>query len=106
MVIIGTVVKHWSRKRATRFLRSEYYAIVMRTAEWLGIQSLLSNLELKAEVRMRTESNAAKAVSSKCGLGKTGDTLWVQEMTNSGRVKTKGKAWHEIEKLFRGVGED
>ena len=69
-----------------------------------------------------TYSNAAKAIASRRGLGKTRHVelrcLWLQEVTKSGRVKmrrmpggqnladylTKGKAWHQIETLMRGVG--
>ena len=73
---------------------------------------------------MWTDSNTAEAVASRRGLGETRNIelrlLWVQQKTHSGRVEirrvprelnlahqlTTGKAWHEIQKLVRGVGEE
>ena len=125
MMINGTVVKHWSRTQATRALstaEAEYYAVVTGAAEGLGMQSMMADLGVTTQVRVWTDSNAAKAIASRRGLGKTRHVelryLWLQEMTKSGRVKmrripgeqnladhlTKEKAWHQIEKLIRGVG--
>ena len=91
MMINGTVVKHWSRTQATRALstaEAEYYAVVMGAAEGLGMQSMMADLGLSAQVRVWTDSNAAKATASRRGLGKTRHVeLWLQEMTKSGRVK-------------------
>ena len=125
MMMIGTVVKHWSRTQATRELSTagvEYYAVVTGAAEGLGMQSMMADLGVTTQVRVWTDSNAAKAIASRRGLGKTRHVelryLWLQEKTKSGRVKmrripgeqnladhlTKGKAWHQIEMLIRGVG--
>ena len=125
MMINGTVVKHWSRTQATRALstaEAEYYAVVTGAAEGLGMQSMIAYLCVTTQVRVSIDSNAAKATASRRGLGKTRHVelkyLWLQEMTKSGRVKmrrilgeqnladhlTKGKAWHQIEMLTRGVG--
>ena len=125
MMINGTVVKHRSRKQAMRALstaEAEYYAVVTGAAEGLGMQSMMADLGVTTQVRVWTDSNAAKAIASRRGLGKARHVelryLWLQEMTKSGRVKmrripgeqnladhlTKGKAWHQIEKLIRGVG--
>ena len=109
MMISATVVKH-SRTQATRALstaKAEYYA-VETGAEALGIQSIT------------TESNAAKAIASRRGFGKTRHVKlkfeWLQEVTKSGRVttrrgeqslsdcSTKGKEWREIDCFFRGAG--
>ena len=46
--------------------------MVTEPAEGLGMQSLLSDLGHKAEVRTWTDSNAAKAIASRRGLGNTG----------------------------------
>ena len=80
-----------------------------------------ADLGLSAQVRVWTDSNAAKAIASSRGLGKTRHVelkyLWLQEVTMSGRVKmrrvpgeqnladhlTKVKPWHEIDALIRGV---
>ena len=125
MMINGTVVKHWSRTQATRALstaEAEYYAVVTGAAEGLGMQSMMADLGVTTQVRVWTDSNAAKALASRRGLGKTPHVelryLWLQEMTKSGRVKMRripgeqnladhlmtGKAWHQIEMLIRGVG--
>ena len=125
MMINGTVVKHWSRTQATRALstaEAEYYAVVTGTAEGLGMQSMMADLGVTTHVRIWTDSNAAKAIASRRDLGKTRHVelryLWLQDVTKSGRVKmrripgeqnladhlTKGKAWHQIETLIRGVG--
>ena len=53
MMIIGTVVKHWSRTQASRSFSvaaSEYHASVTGKAEGLDTQSWLFDLGLKAEV--------------------------------------------------------
>ena len=121
----GTVVKHWSKTQATRALstaEAEYYAVVTSASEGLGMQSMMADYGVTTQVRVWTDSNAAKAIASRRGLGKTRHVelryLWLQEMTKSGRVKTrrtpgeqnladhltKVKAWHQIEMLRRGVG--
>ena len=125
MMINGTVLKHWSRTQATRALNTteaEYYAVVTGAAEGLGMQSMMADLGVTTHVRVWTDSNAAKAIASRRGLGKTRHVelryLWLQDVTKSGRVKmrripgeqnltdhlTKRKAWHRIETLIRGVG--
>ena len=100
----------------------EYYAVVTGAAEGLGMQSIMADLGVATQVRVWTDSNAAKAIASRRGLGKTRHVelryLWLQKMTKSGRVEmrripgeqnladylTKGKAWYQMETLIRGVG--
>ena len=115
MMINGTAVKHWPRTQATRALsmaEAEYYAVVTGAAEGLGTQSMMEDLGVTTQVRVWTDSNAAKAIASRRGLGKTWHVelryLWLQDVTKSGRVKmrripgeqnladhlTKGKAGH------------
>ena len=75
MVINGTVVTHWSRTQATcafSVAESEYYATVTGTAEGLGMQLLMSDQGLKAEVRTWTESRAANSVASRRTFGREG----------------------------------
>ena len=125
MMINGTVVKHWSRTQATRALstaEAECCAVVTGAAEGLGMQSMMADLGLRAQVRVWTDSSAAKAIASRRGLGKTRHVelkyLLLQKVTKSGRVKmrrvsgehnlanhlTKEKPWHVIDALIRGVG--
>ena len=88
MMINGTVVKHWSRMQATRALstaEAEYYAVVTVAPEGLGMQSMMADMGLSAQ--------AAKAIAFRRCLGKTRHVelkyLWLQEVTNSGRVKMR-----------------
>ena len=103
--------------RALSTAEAEDYAVVTGAAECLGMQPMMS-----ARVRVWTNSNAAKAIASRRGLGDTRHTelkfSWLQEMTKSGRVKIKWvpgeqhladhlkkvKSWCEIDELIRGVG--
>ena len=65
-VMNGTVVKHWSRTHATSALstsEAEDYAVITGAAEALGQQSMLMDLGLSAQVRVWTDSNAAKAIA-------------------------------------------
>ena len=122
MMINGTIVKHSQATRALSTAEAEYYAVVTGAAEGLGMQSMMADLGVTTQVRVWTDYNAAKTIASRRGRGKTRHVelryLWLQEMTKSGRVKmrripgehnladhlTKGKAWHQIETLIRGVG--
>ena len=124
-MVNGTVLEHWSRTRASRALstaEAEYYAVVTGAAEGLGMQSMMTDLGLSARFGVWADSNAAKAIALRRGLGKTRRTelkyLWLHEVTNSGRVKmkrlpgeqhladhlTKGKSSFEIDESIRGVG--
>ena len=70
MEIYGTVVKHWSRTQATRALSTaaaEYYAVVRGATEGLGMQSMMADLGVTTQVRVWTDSNAAKAIASRRG---------------------------------------
>ena len=87
------------------------------------MQSMMMDLGVRTHVRVGTDSNAAKTIASRRGLGKTRHVelkyLWLQDVTKSGRFKmkrvrgernladhlTKGKSWHEINKMIRGVGD-
>ena len=118
MMANGAVVKYRSKTQASRALRmaeAEDHAVVTGTAEDLGMQSMMTDLGLSARVRVWTDSNAAEAIVSRRGRGKSRLTemncLWLHEVTKSGRVKmkrvtgeqhladhlTKGKSWCEID---------
>ena len=82
--------------QATRALgtaEAESYAVVTGSAEALGKQSMMTDLGMSAQVRVWTDSNAAKAIGSRRGFGKTRHVelkfLWLQEATKSGRVRLK-----------------
>ena len=66
MTINGTVVQHCSRTQASRApstAEAECYAVITVAAEGLGMQSMMTDLSLGAQVRVWTDSNAAKAIS-------------------------------------------
>ena len=96
MIINGTVVKDGSRRQATHALstpEADFYAVITGAAEVLGMQSMMADLGVTTQVRVWADSNAAKAIASRRGLGKTRHVelryLWLQEMTKSGRVKMR-----------------
>ena len=96
MMMINGTVKHWSRIQATRALstaEAEYDAVVTGAAEALGVQSMMTDLVLSAQVRVWTGSNAATAIASRRGFGKIRHVelkfLWLQEVTKSGGVKKR-----------------
>ena len=71
MIINGTVVKHWLRTQATRALKPaepEYHAVRTGAAEALGMQSMMTDLVMSAQVRVWTDSNVAKATASRRGF--------------------------------------
>ena len=61
-----TVVKHWSitQARALSTAKADYQAVATKAAEVLGKQSV-TDLGLFAQVRLWTDSNAAKAIASR-----------------------------------------
>ena len=95
-VVDGTVLKHQSITQASRALstiEAEYDAVITGAAEGLGMQTMMTDLGLSAQVRVWTDSIAAKAILSRTGLGKTRhnefEYWWLQEVTKFWRVKMK-----------------
>ncbi len=74
MIMVGRVgVKHWSRTQATRALSSgeaEYAALVTGCAEGLGLQGLMKDLGTDMDIRVWSDSSAARAIAGRRGLGK------------------------------------
>ena len=121
----GVGVKHWSRTQKAWALSSgeaEYYAMVTGGAEGLGMQSLAEDLGWKVQVRIWTDSSAAKAVANRRGLGKLRHVerkwLWMQDVVKEGRIQpntskgneniadhlTKPKSLAEVVALLERVG--
>ena len=81
------------RTQATRALstaETECYAVVTGAAEALGIQSMMADLGMSAQVRVWTDSNAAKAIASRSRRRpRPGHVelkyVWLQEVTKSGK---------------------
>jgi hypothetical protein len=87
------VVKVWAKTQHAISLSSaeaELYAAVHGTAEALGLQSILKDLSLKAEVNVGMDASAALGLINRQGLGKARHIetqwLWVQQATREGRV--------------------
>ena len=68
MCVNGAGFTHWSRTQKARALSSgeaEYYAMATGCADGLGLQSLAQDLGWRVEVRIWTDSSAAKAVANR-----------------------------------------
>ena len=82
----GALIKSWSTTQATIALSSgeaELYGIVKGSAEGLGMQSLLRDLGVDVNLRVKADASAALGVVNRVGLGKLRhlhtNWLWVQE---------------------------
>ena len=87
MVAVGGVgVKHWSRTQRVRALSSgeaEYYGCVKGASMGLGARSMGLDLGIEVDIRLHTDSSAARGISLRKGLGKVRHIsvayLWLQE---------------------------
>ena len=80
------IINTWSSTQACTALSSgeaEYYGIVKGCSMALGLQSLMRDLGEGAEIRVATDSSAAKAIAERLGLGSQRHIetqyLWIQE---------------------------
>ena len=87
-------VKRWSRSQKSRALsvgEAEYYALVTRCAEGLGMKSLAEDMGWNLGVRVWTDSSTAKSAARRRGLGRSRHVelkyLRVQEVVRSGRIE-------------------
>ena len=96
------IIKSWSSTQATVALssgESEYYGLIKGAAEGLGLQAVLQEGGAMLEVRLCTDSSAAKGMAERLGLNKRTrhiavHYLWLQEAVEGGRVtirKVPGK---------------
>ena len=95
-------MRHWSSTQATLALRSgeaEYAALVKTASCGLGLQSMLQDLGIAAQVKLECDSAAAIGIASRVGLGKLRHLevhlLWLQELVRDKRVqlhKVDGKS--------------
>ena len=86
-------LKHSSNLQSTVSLssgESEYYALVKAAAVGLGARAMFADWGLKVDVRVLSDSSAARGISSRKGLGKTRHVqtryLWVQEKVSSKEI--------------------
>ena len=92
----GGMIKSWSKSQsviATSSGEAELYALSKGVAEGLGIKSLLADLGFQVELRVWTDSSAAKAITARTGMGKMRHIetqyLWVQQVVQKGLVKIR-----------------
>jgi hypothetical protein len=90
----GGVIKNWSSTQASVALsvgEAEFYAGIKGAAEGIGCCNLLRDLGMEVRVMLWTDSNTAKSMSSRTGMGKTRhiDTryYWIQEVVRKGVVR-------------------
>ena len=90
---MSNTVPERKRRAQLRTAEAEYNVAITGAAEGLGMQSMMMDLELGSQVRVWTDSNAAQAIASRKGLGKTRHIelkyQWLQEVTKSRRAKMK-----------------
>ena len=89
-------MKHWSSTQASVALsvgEAEYYALVKALAEGLGLVSLARDLGFEFKLRLWVDSNTAKAIVSRHGLGKVRHLevryLWAQEALRAKKFEVR-----------------
>ena len=117
VITIGDhVIKTWSNTQTTIALSSgeaEYYGMVKGGSVALGIRSMLADLGVTMNIRLRTDASAAKGIATRRGLGKVRhievNQLWLQEKVNNGeiqvmKVKGEGNLADGLTKPLEGPG--
>jgi len=95
MITIGDhVIKSWSNTQSVIALSSgeaEYYGMVKGASMALGVRSMLADMGVNLQIRLRTDAAAAKGICTRRGLGKVRhievNQLWLQEKVNSGEIQ-------------------
>ena len=95
LLMLGShVVKHWSATQHTYALssgESEYYALVKASSVAIGLQSMLSDVNISASIEVRADASAAIGIASRRGLGRVRHIevaqLWIQEKVANGMLK-------------------
>ena len=94
----GSLLKSWSNRQATVALSSaeaELYAASKTAAELMGVQSLFADLGWTVTMvpELYTDSNAAKAIASRRGLGRTRHLevrkMWIQSSVEDKKIRIK-----------------
>jgi len=94
--IDGGTIKHWSSTQGSVALsvgEAEYYALIKAAAEGLGMVALGRDLGYDFKLRIWVDSNTAKAITARLGLGKVRHMevryLWAQEAHKKGRFEVR-----------------
>lgn len=89
----GRLLKTYSRNQKTIALSSgeaELYAIVSGIAEGIGVQFILKDFGIIANVRCFSDSSVAVGIVKRAGIGKIShqqtQCLWVQECISLGKA--------------------
>ena len=95
-VISGGAIKHWGSTQGTIALsvgEAEYYAMIKAAAEGLGLAALGKDMGFDFKLRLWVDSNAAKAIASRLGLGRVRHMevkyLWAQEAHRKKRFEIR-----------------
>ena len=117
LITIGDhVIKSWSNTQSVIALSSgeaEYYGMVKGASMALGVRSMLGDLGVSLQIRLRTDASAAKGIATRRGLGKVRhievNQLWLQEKVNNGeiqvmKVKGEGNLADALTKALAGPG--
>ena len=88
------VVKQWSRTQVGIALSSgeaELIALVKASVEGLGVAAIAQELGESVEIRVMTDSSAAKGAVQRTGSGRmkhvSTQSLWVQEESQGGSIE-------------------
>ena len=121
----GNTLKSWSKSQSVVARSSgeaEYYALAKGLSEAIGMKSVLADLGYVVQLRLWTDSSAAKSIASRTGIGKVRHMdvtyLWVQQVVkerwiqfqkikgteNPADVLTKPQRFADIDRLLNPVG--
>ena len=73
---------------------SEYYGVIKGASEGLGVKSLMADWGCSRDVKLWTDSSAAKGIAGRIGLSKRTrhiavHYLWLQERVEAGDLEVK-----------------
>ena len=90
----GGVIKSWASTQASVALsvgEAEFYSGIKGAAEGIGCCNLLRDLGVEAKVLLWTDSNTAKSMAGRTGMGKTRHIetrfFWIQDVVKKGVVQ-------------------
>ena len=88
-------IKTWASTQASVALSSgeaEFYSLVKGASIAMEMRALMREFGITVDIRMHTDSSAAKGIASRTGLGKTRHIavhlLWIQEKGSRQRHRT------------------
>jgi hypothetical protein len=89
----GALIESHSRKQsviATSSAEAEYYALATGAAETLAVVSLMQEIQIPVQGRLRCDSSAGRALAVRCGFGRVKHIdvrlLWLQQVLEQRRL--------------------